>query len=104
MGINISGAVNLTDNDFSAESILISGGSGAVTLSNNVNFSISILERNGVTFAGNTFEYASITKNSGGVSITNNTGATLICVDNSPAPTGSGNTITVLADGQCAGF
>jgi hypothetical protein len=80
------------------------GGAGAVTLSNNVNLSFSINERNGVTISGNTFTSASITKNTGGVSIVNNTGETLVCVDNSPAPTGSGNTITILADGQCAGF
>jgi hypothetical protein len=104
VGITTNSAVTLTGNDFTAEDLFISGGSGAVTLSNNVNISFSINERGSVTIAGNNFVNASITKNTGGVSIVNNTGETLVCVDNSPAPTGSGNTITILADGQCAGF
>jgi hypothetical protein len=65
--------------------------------------SISISERNGVTISGNDFVSATVTKNTGGVSITNNIGEKLLCSDNTPAPTGSGNTI-LFTDGQCAGF
>ncbi|MEM9484021.1 MAG: hypothetical protein AAGA83_10065 [Cyanobacteria bacterium P01_F01_bin.116] len=55
-------------------------------------------------FKNNIFENVSIDKNIGGTSIIGNTGAVLICTDNNPAPTGSGNTITELADKQCAKF
>jgi hypothetical protein len=65
---------------------------------------LSIVENNAVTVSNNTFTDAEVSKNAGGVSIVNNTGEKLNCSDNSPAPTGSGNTITELADGQCAGF
>ena len=44
---------------------------------------------------------ASVNKNTGGVDISGNNITTLSCSDNTPAPTGSGNTIGLL-DGQCA--
>jgi hypothetical protein len=97
-------AVTLSGNDFANESVLIEKGGGDSTISNNTNFGISVTERGSVSFSGNSFDSASFSKNTGGVSIVGNTGDTLHCVDNVPPPTGSGNTILVLASGQCAGF
>ena len=82
---------------------LVSNNAGPVVVKNSVDLSLSITENEAVTIAGNTFTDVNVTKNSGGVTINNNTAETLSCADNNPAPTGSGNMIA-FADGQCAGF
>ncbi len=104
VGITSNGAVTITDNNFSLEDVMISNNSGPVFFDGNVNLSLRIIENIGVTVSGNTFTDAEVSKNIGGVSIEGNTGEKLNCSDNSLAPTGSGNTITELTDGQCAGF
>jgi hypothetical protein len=104
VGITSNGAVTLTGNDFALEDVFVSNNSGPVLVALNTNFNIGLIENGHVTFSGNTFSDADISKNTGGVSITSNTGAGLKCFDNNPPPSGLGNDITELADGQCAGF
>ena len=97
-------AVTITGNNFSLEDVMISNNRGPVFFDGNLNLSLKIIENIGVTVSGNTFTAAEVSKNIGDVSIEDNTGEKLNCSDNSLAPTGSGNTITELSDGQCAGF
>lgn len=104
VGITSNGSVTVTGNNFALEDVLVSNNSGPVIFDGNVDLSLSIIENNAVTVSGNTFTDAEVSKNTGGVSIVNNNGEKLNCSDNNPAPTGSGNTITELADDQCAGF
>lgn len=98
------GAVTVAGNSFSDEVVVVESNGGAVAFTDNIDLSFSIVANHGVTIGGNNFINGSVGSNTGGVSIVNNTGETLLCSGNNPAPTGSGNTITVLADGQCAGF
>ena len=104
VGITSNNAVTVTGNDFSLEDVMISKNGGPVFFDSNFNLSLRIIENIGVTVSGNAFTDAEISKNIGDVSIENNTGEKLNCSDNSLAPTGSGNTITELTDGQCTGF
>jgi hypothetical protein len=53
-----------------------------------------------VSFTGNNFGTAFFSKN-GALSVIGNTGTLLECVDNTPAPTGSSNTVTTKL-GQCS--
>lgn len=99
-----NGGVNFTRNYVSLEDVMILNNTGPIIVNKNVDLSLSITENDDVTVTGNTFTYAEVSKNSGGVSIVGNTGEKLNCSDNNPAPTGLFNTITELADGQCAGF
>jgi hypothetical protein len=98
--IETSAAVNLTGNNFTNESLLISGGTGTLTIANNLNLSVSVVERGTVSFTGNNFGTAFFSKN-GALSVIGNTGTLLECVDNTPAPTGSSNTVTTKL-GQCS--
>ncbi len=96
-------AVTLTGNDFNLEDTLISGGTGTLTLRNNINLGISITERGTVNFIGNIFTQAIISK-SGNLVIRQNTGLLLDCVDNLSVAAATGlnaNTIDVTL-GQCA--
>ena len=97
-------AVAVTDSNFSFEDVFVGSNAGPVVLDRNTDLNVAIIENNAVTVTNNTFTDADISKNTGGVFIDNNGGEVLKCFDNNPAPTGSGNTITELADGQCAGF
>ncbi len=103
-----NGAVTLRGNGFSLEDVIVSGNGGPVVVAENSHFNISLIQNNDVTFRDNSFTDADISKNTGGVSITNNTGEVLKCFDNDPPPDppqpGLENTITELADGQCADF
>lgn len=96
--------VSITTSSFGNESVSLKLNSGPVTFSGNQEVSVSVEECDSVTFTDNTITGASLTKNTGGVSIVGNTIATLSCVDNIPAPTGSANIVTILASGQCASF
>ena len=102
--ITSNDAVTVMGNDFFLEDISITNNMGPVIVDNNVNLSLSIIENDVVMVTDNTFTDAEISKNTGGVDINGNTGEKLNCSDNDPPPTGGGNTITELADGQCVGF
>lgn len=96
-----NGRVTLRRNDFALEDISLEKNAGPVLIEDNTNFSIAVIENDRVTFRGNDFTDANISKNSGSTRIDRNAGDVLSCSDNSPAPTGSGNVIRELADGQC---
>ncbi len=99
--ISTTQAVNLTGNDFGQEDLTISKGTGAMTISGNINMGgANISERGNFTFSNNRFAAATFSKN-GAMSITGNIGGSLDCVDNVPAPTGSNNNIT-FKTGQCS--
>ncbi len=98
--INTAQAITISGNNFNFEDVNISKGTGSLTITNNTNIGINVTERGTVTFSGNRFDFAEFSKN-GALSVTNNIGTTLLCVDNAPAPTGSGNTITTKT-GQCS--
>lgn len=105
--VSISGVgkVNLDGNDFSLEDVILEKINGRVDISNNVNLGVNLIEiAKRIRLTGNTITDADISKNTGGVILNGNTFEALKCSDNSPAPTGSGNTVTELADGQCSGF
>ena len=94
--------VTIKYNNFSLEDVMISNNAGPVVIDGNTELSLSIIENDNVTLSNNTITDAEVSKNTGGVSIVNNTFEKLNCSDNNPAPTGSDNIITELADGQCA--
>lgn len=102
VSIEGNAAVSITGSGFSNESVSLKLNDGPITISGNREVFISLEENNSVQIENNSITGASLTKNTGGVSIIGNTFETLSCVDNTPAPTGSGNSITVLADGQCS--
>jgi hypothetical protein len=103
MEIVTPGTVSLLSNNFGGEDINISTGTAGMTISNNINIgAVSISDRGNITFSNNNFGAANFSKN-GAISLTGNTGASLDCVDNSPAPTGSNNNV-VSKTGQCAGL
>ncbi len=93
-------AITISGNNFNNEDLNIAGGTGSLTISNNTNIGVKVLERGSITFSGNRFDFAEFTKN-GALSVTNNIGTLLHCADNAPAPTGSGNTVTTKT-GQCS--
>lgn len=97
-GVEVSGS------SFSLEVVVIENNSGPVTFDSNVDLSVTVTVNDDVTISNNVGRVASVTKNTGGVSISGNTFTELSCVDNNPAPTGSGNTVTSLASGQCSSF
>ena len=100
----VTGDVVFELSDFGAEDAVFSFIDGDVTIKDNTDFSVEVKETGGlVSFTDNTVvSTANINKNSGGVSILRNTITTLSCSDNTPAPTGSGNTVT-FSSGQCTG-
>ena len=99
---SVDGNLDIIDSNFQLEDVTITGVTGIVNIQNNMNFGFSVTESGGqVTISGNSGTDAGVTKNTGGVTINNNTFSSLSCSDNNPAPTGTGNTIT-LPDGQCS--
>ncbi len=96
-----NGAVEITNNNFGLEFVKIEN-SGSVTVTGNSDFSISLIENEGVTFRNNNARFAEISKNFDGVTISENTLGSISCSDNVPAPSGNGNMITGPATGQCA--
>lgn len=102
--VTVGGLTPDLGNSFSLEDVMISNNNGPVFLEGNTDLNFSIIENNAVTVNDNTFTDAEVSKNTGGVSINRNKGAVLKCSDNNPAPDGSWNAITELADGQCEGF
>ncbi|KAI0559248.1 filamentous hemagglutinin [Gracilaria domingensis] len=104
VGIEESGAVSIISSKFANQSVSVKGNSGPVEVSSNSELSIEIIENMGVTVSDNDVGVASISVNTGGVSITGNTFVELGCVDNMPAPSGADNTVTLTSSGQCAGF
>ena len=120
--IEIKGNRRVTIKSSSAalEDVVISNNEGKIIVDSNCDLSLSIVENGVVKLTNNNETDAmnagatcnsdgfgltdvEVSKNTGGVAIKNNTGELLTCSDNSPAPTGSGNTFT-FADGQCAGL
>ena len=98
----VDGEVVLEDSMFALEGVSILLVTEAVAILRNSNLSLTVEEIGGeVTVTGNTVTNGNINKNTGGVVITNNDFEFLSCSDNTPAPTGSGNTIT-FGDGQCS--
>ena len=98
----VQGDVTLKDNNFGLEDISILLVSGAVTVENNNDLSLSVQEVGGmVQIIGNVVTNGNVNKNTGGVEFLNNVFITLSCTDNVPVPSGSGNTVTT-PDGQCA--
>lgn len=95
------GAVNVLGNDLRLEVATITRNSGPVNIKKNKNASFNIVENRAVQFVGNNGRSVSISKNTKGVKITGNKLEKLTCSDNRPPPTGSGNNISGLADGQC---
>lgn len=119
--IQFNGWVELTNNSFSLEDVLISGNEGPVLMDRNCDMRLSITENSDVMITNNNAEAAAaagavctsgfgftdadITKNTGGVLFENNTGEGLFCSDNDPAPVqGSTGNVITFSDGQCAGF
>jgi len=116
--VHLSGMVQVTNNSFSSEDVLITKNAGPILLDRNCDGRLTITENNNVMITNNNptdagatcnsgfgFSDADVSKNSGGVLIENNTGEGLFCTDNDPAPAqgSDGNNIT-FSDGQCAGF
>ena len=98
----VQGDVTLKDNNFGLEDISILLVSGAVTVENNTDLSLSVQEVGGmVQIIGNDIANGNVNKNTGGVLFLDNVFITLSCTDNVPVPSGSGNTVT-FPDGQCA--
>jgi hypothetical protein len=94
-------AVRILSNNFGGEDLNILGGTPQLTINNNINMGVlNVSERGNITFSNNNFSGADFSKN-GALSVTGNIGASLNCVDNTPAPTGSNNTIASKT-GQCA--
>ena len=99
---DVTGTVTVKDSDFNLEGISVVLVSGAVTVQNNIDLSLTVEQIGGlVEIVNNLVTSGSVNKNTGGVTFINNSFETLSCTDNNPAPTGSGNSIT-LPDGQCA--
>ena len=114
--INQNGDVTMTGNSFSLEDVLISK-NGMVTIDGNCDMSLSVSENSGkVAITNNTsmanprctgdfgFTDANVSKNTGGVDISGNTGESLVCSDNRPAPMGKKTNEILFTDGQCKGF
>lgn len=119
--VRLNKSVQITNNSFSLEDVLIANNDGPVLFDRNCDGRLTIIENENVIITNNNpvdatsagvscksefgFSDADISKNSGSVLIENNTGEGLFCADNSPAPAQglTGNTIT-FSDGQCAGF
>lgn len=99
-----NGSVTVSDSMFKKENVVVTKTQGSVIFANNSELSVELSDNGPVQFNNNDVIDASITKNIGGVTIENNTFQILSCADNDPAPTGSGNVVNELADGQCAGF
>ena len=98
----VEGDVTVKDNNFALEDISILLVSGALTIQNNNDLSLSVQEVGGmVEIIGNVVTNGNVNKNTGGVLFLNNVFITLSCTDNIPVPSGSGNTVTT-PDGQCA--
>lgn len=102
VGIEVAQAVTISGNNFNNEDLHISKGTGSLTISKNINIHVNISERGTISFSGNQFDSALFSKN-GALSVVGNTGNLIDCVDNTPAPTGSGNSITTKL-GQCSGL
>lgn len=98
------GAVRVVGNDFGLEAVSVSGSGGLVTFANNRGFSASIIENTDVRFVFNNGRGAEISKNVGATTISNNALISLSCSDNAPALTGSRNSLSVPATGQCRAF
>ena len=98
----VQGNVTLRDSNFTLEDISIVLVSGAVTVQNNTELSLTVEEIGGmVQIIDNVIVDGSVNKNSGGVSFFGNVFESLSCSDNNPAPSGIGNTIS-FPIGQCA--
>ncbi len=111
--------VSLTGNSFSGEDLLVNK-NGPVTIDSNCDMRLTVTENGPVTLTNNRdpdpadpndgcvsgfgFSDADVSKNQGGVMITNNTGEGLYCSDNDPAPTPNNTNTITFSDGQCAGF
>ncbi len=104
VSISLAAGVTLRDNNFSLEDVILEKNSGPVRLEYNNDLGVNLIENNDVTLIANMITDATIDKNKDGVSLTGNTFAVLKCSDNTPPPTGTGNTVTELADGQCSKF
>ena len=100
--IKLNKAVTVKNSSFSLEDISIIGNQGPILIRNNKELGLSVSENNAVTIEKNKVTSLEISKNTGGTTINNNSGEDLICSDNSPAPSGSGNDFE-FTDGQCAG-
>lgn len=99
---DVTGNVEFKDSDFGLEDATFTLVDGTVTVTNNINLNLEVKETGGaVSITANTITDSNISKNTGGVSIVDNTFDALACADNTPAPTGSGNTVTT-ATGQCS--
>lgn len=102
-GLKGGKAATFARNNFGGESFSISEITGPVMVMGNKEFSVSIIENQGlVAFNDNNSSVVELNKNTGSVSVSDNTFMTISCIDNSPVPTGSGNIVTVVANGQCA--
>ena len=120
MNVSFNGMVTITGNSFSLEDVRISSNDGPVVIDRNCDMRLTVIENNVVTITNNNptdattegatctsgfgFTDADVSKNMGGVMITNNTGEGLFCSDNDPTPTDGGRNIFTFTDGQCAGF
>ncbi len=102
--LKLNRRVSIIGSSFLFEDVFV-GNNRRVDIVGNTDLNITVVENSRrVTIEGNTFTEATVDKNTGGVRINGNTGEVLSCADNNPAPTGSNNTITELADGQCNAF
>lgn len=104
VGIELNGAVQVPGSSFGGESASFKLNAGPVVFTGNTDVSVSFEENTGLQIQGNMIVGASVTENTGGVSVVSNTFETLLCVDNRPSPTLSGNSVTILAEGQCRNF
>lgn len=104
VGIEGSTSVSVTGSSFANESVSVITNAGPVEFSSNTELSLEISENDDVTLTNNEIAIASISSNTGGVGIAGNTITELNCVDNMPPPVGSGNSILLIATGQCASF
>ena len=92
----------MIDSDFNLEDVSIILVSNDLLVQNNIDLNLSVQEVGGlVEILNNILTVVNVSKNNGGVEITGNTIESLSCIDNTPAPTGSGNVIQ-FPDGQCA--
>jgi hypothetical protein len=101
---SITAGLTIRNSDFGSEVVSVGNIDVSTTITGNKDLSLTVLESENVRLTGNTVRTASLNVNTGGVTINNNVFETLNCADNNPAPVGTGNTVTVLADGQCTGF
>ncbi len=104
MKVENNNIVKLHGNNFGLEDVIVHGNKGKVTITKNIDFSIVLSENNGVAFHENNARVVEINKNKNFVKINKNTVLSMFCSDNTPPPTGSGNTVEVSSSGQCAGF